>query len=81
MLFQFQYVYKKKCLCENHNIFSAILLILPGLTLSATEILLEPSGGKAILVESDLVVKRNTNTVNNVVEEQPETKVVMNFLT
>ena len=60
--------------------FSAILLALPGLAWSATEILLEPSGGKAILVESDLVVKRNSNIIggtDNAGVEQTETKVDM----
>ena len=59
---------------------SAILLALPGLTWSATEILLEPSGGKAILVESNLVVKRSSNTIagaEDAVGEQTETKVNM----
>ena len=44
------------------NIVSAILLILPALTLSATEILLEPSGGRAILVDSNMVMKRSSIT-------------------
>ena len=59
---------------------SAILLALPGLTWSATEILLEPSGGKAILVESNLVVKRSSNKIagaEDAVGEQTETKVDM----
>ena len=33
--------------------------MLPSLTLAATELLLEPSGGRAILVDSALVAKRS----------------------
>ena len=39
-----------------------LLLLLPALSLSATELLLEPSGGKAILVDSSLLAKRSPTT-------------------
>ena len=39
-----------------------LLLLLPALSLSATELLLEPSGGKAVLVDTALLVKRTPAT-------------------
>ena len=41
-----------------------LLLLLPAFSLSATELLLEPSGGKAILVDTSLLVKRTPATTS-----------------
>ena len=49
-----------------------LLLLLPALSLSATELLLEPSGGKAILVDTSLLVKR-TPTTSTVREQTVQT--------
>ena len=63
------------------NIVSALVLFLPALTLSATEILLEPTGGRAILVDSDMIIKRSSMTtddsdVSDVKQEQVAAKDV-----
>ena len=47
-----------------------LLLLLPALSLSATELLLEPSGGKAILVDTSLLAKR-APTSSTVQTSQP----------
>ena len=39
------------------------LSLLPALSLSATELLLEPSGGKAILIDTNLVTKRSSGAL------------------
>jgi len=39
------------------------LSLLPALSLSATELLLEPSGGKAILIDTNLVAKRSSGAL------------------
>ena len=47
-----------------------LLLLLPAHSLSATELLLEPSGGKAILVDTSLLAKRSP-TSSTVQTSQP----------
>ena len=39
------------------------LSLLPAHSLSATELLLEPSGGKAILIDTNLVTKRSSGAL------------------
>ena len=47
------------CIYSRQTDPSLSLCVLPSLSLAATELLLEPSGGRAILVDSALVAKRS----------------------
>ena len=49
----------------------ALVLLLPALALSATELLLEPSGGKAVLVDSSLV-KRDLAPPHKTVDSEDD---------
>ena len=51
-------------------LISAVLLLLPALALSATELLLEPSGGKAILVDTALLDKRDVTAHQTELDRQ-----------
>ena len=51
-------------------LISAVLLLLPALALSATELLLEPSGGKAILVDTALLDKRDVTAQQTELDRQ-----------
>ena len=51
-------------------LISAVLLLLPALALSATELLLEPSGGKAILVDTALLDKRDVTAQQTEMDRQ-----------
>ena len=44
-------------------IYLSTLSLLPALSFSVTELLLEPSGGKAVLVDADLVAKRSSSAL------------------
>jgi len=50
-------------------IYGLIALILPTFSLGATEILLEPSGGRAIVVDTDVLMKRNSPIIEDPIVE------------
>jgi len=57
-------------------IYGLIALILPTFSLGATEILLEPSGGRAIVVDTDVLMKRNSPIIEDpIVEEKKSSDV------
>ena len=45
------------------------MALVPALTMSATELFLEPSGGKALLIDSDMLVKRSSQPQQKLVPE------------
>ena len=51
------------CLLINFCQHFRTLSLLPALSLSATELLLEPSGGKAVLIDTNLVAKRSSGAL------------------
>ena len=63
-------------LCLTIMFIPALMLVLPALSLSATELLLEPSGGKAILVDSSLLTKRDAAPTQQAVDSQDSPQVV-----
>ena len=57
-------------------IYGLIVLIFPALSLGASEILLEPSGGKALVVDTDILMKRSSPIIeDSIVEEKKSDKI------
>ena len=57
-------------------IYGLIVLIFPALSLGATEILLEPSGGKALVVDTDILMKRSSPVIEGSIVEEKKSDTI-----